>query len=112
MLSLGLRLIRFLPKAHPSGFVYVARLPSAPFPPGTDFYDFRVLTRNGNVHGLGSIDSLALAHSPLRASSTSLNSRRLHSRRERLTSQTAQKWSDSQIKFRQPRLPRMPVAAS
>jgi len=24
------RLIRFLPKAHPSGFVYVARLPSAP----------------------------------------------------------------------------------
>jgi len=33
--ALGLRLIRFLPKAHPSGFVYVARLPPAPFPPGT-----------------------------------------------------------------------------
>jgi hypothetical protein len=30
-----LRLIRSLPLAHPTGFVYVARLPSAPFPPGT-----------------------------------------------------------------------------
>jgi hypothetical protein len=28
--ALGLRLIRSLPLAHPSGFVYVARLPSAP----------------------------------------------------------------------------------
>ena len=31
----GLRLIRSLPLAHPSGFVYVARFPLAPFPPGT-----------------------------------------------------------------------------
>ena len=35
MLSLRLRLIRSLPLAHPAGFVYVARFPSAPFPPGT-----------------------------------------------------------------------------
>jgi len=35
MPKLGLRLIRSLPLAHPSGFVYVARFPSAPFPPGT-----------------------------------------------------------------------------
>ena len=28
-------MIRSLPLAHPSGFVYVARFPSAPFPPGT-----------------------------------------------------------------------------
>jgi len=35
--KLGLRLIRSLRLAHPSGFVYVARLPSAPFPPGTFF---------------------------------------------------------------------------
>jgi len=27
------RLIRSLPRAHPLGFVYVARLPPAPFPP-------------------------------------------------------------------------------
>ena len=30
----ALGLIRSVPLAHLSGFVYVARLPSAPFPPG------------------------------------------------------------------------------
>ena len=33
--------IRLLPRAHPAGFVHVARLPSAPFPPGTSRFVFR-----------------------------------------------------------------------
>ena len=51
----GLRLIHSLPLTHPAGFVYVARFPSAPFPPGTFTYRIcsgseKVRTKSVQVH--------------------------------------------------------------
>ena len=67
-------------RAHPSGFVYVARLPPAPFPPPPrDLARFRWTTRLSCYAPVRLIRSPPVALT-LRASSMSLGSPRLHSR--------------------------------
>src|SRR5438105_597170 len=60
-----LRLIRSLPLAHPfRAIVHVGRLPSAPFPPGTQFYVTSVYKTPTEMRerALRSIRSLPFAH--------------------------------------------------
>src|SRR5881394_1268995 len=63
LLHAPVRLIRSLLLAHPSGFVYVARLPPAPLPPPPRLHA-RPAEPRAFASRAGSIDSLAPARSP------------------------------------------------